>query len=136
MTCEQYADGRGAGPREGSAEQRKLRATASLAAAIGAGIGAAVAHNAGKRCAGRRRDRRIDREHGRQWLRAGRHPAALRMAYASCMTSHGNEVAGAPPHRPRWYHRHGYAPPPPPGDADGRRPPPDDQGPPPPPPEQ
>jgi hypothetical protein len=69
---------------------------------------------------------------------AGYHQAGVQrqydMAYAGCMRSRGNEVAGGPPMRPRrpgWYYRHGYAPPPPPPGS-APPPPPDDNGPPPP----
>ena len=90
------------------------------------------------RCRDWRWSWRARRLHSGRRLEQGGIQRHYDMAYASCMTSHGNEVAGWPPHRPRWYRRHGYAPPPsnaggPPRDMQNG-PPPDDQGPPPPPP--
>jgi hypothetical protein len=132
VTCERYADDVVQG-RVQMANNHQVT-NGVVGGAIGAGIGAAAAHNAGKGALiGGAIGALIGSTAG-----AGYEQGAVQrrydMAYASCMTSRGNEVPGAPPHRPRWYRHHGYAPPPPPGDQGG--PLPDDQGPPPPPPEQ
>ncbi|MBV8799160.1 MAG: glycine zipper family protein [Alphaproteobacteria bacterium] len=134
--CEQYAGDVVQG-RVKDAQNSEVARTA-VGTAVGAGIGAAVAHNAGRGAlVGGALGALVGSTAG-----TGYDQAAIQrrydMAYASCMTSRGNEVPGAAPHRPRWYKRHGYAPPPPPPGADGPPPdeqgPPDDQGPPPPPP--
>jgi hypothetical protein len=110
-----------------------------IGAALGAGIGAAVARSPATGAAiGGGAGALVGSTSGYGWEQGGiqRH---YDMAYASCMTAHGNQVPGAPRHRPRWYRNHGYAPPPPgaggppPGYESGP-PPGDDQGPPPPPP--
>ena len=137
--CEQYAGDVVQG-RVQEAQNSEVARTA-VGTAIGAGIGAAAAHNAGR---GALVGGAIGALVGSQ-AGTGYDQGAIQrrydMAYASCMTSRGNEVAGGPPHRPRWYRRHAPPPPPgaggpppdyqgpPPGDENG--PPPDDQGPPP-----
>jgi hypothetical protein len=138
-TCEQYADDVVQG-RVHAAQNREVARTA-VGGAIGAGIGAAAAHNAGKGAlVGGAIGALIGSQAG-----TGYDQATIQrkydMAYASCMSARGNQVAGGPPmHRPRWYRRHGYAPPPPPGAGgpppDEQGPPPDDQGGPPPPDDQ
>lgn len=131
MACEQYAADVVEG-RVKDAQNREVARTA-VGTAIGAGIGAAAARNAGRGALiGGAIGALVGSQAGTEYDQA----AIQRRydgAYASCMTSRGNHVPGGPPHRPRWYARHGYAPPPPPGDGG---PPPDDQGPPPPPPGQ
>ncbi len=127
--CEQYADDVVQG-RIQAANDRQVT-NGVVGGAIGAGIGAAAAHNAGKGALiGGAIGALIGSTAG-----AGYEQGAVQrrydMAYASCMTSRGNEVPGAPPHRPRWYYKRGL---PPPGAGGPPPPPPDDQGPPPPPP--
>jgi hypothetical protein len=142
--CQQYAEDRVQG-RVQEAQNREVT-NGVIGTAIGAGLGAAVGNTKGA-IVGGTAGALIGSQAG-----AGYHEAGIQrsydMAYASCMTSRGNVVAGGPPmrHRPRWYYRHGYAPPPPgaggpppdeqgpPPDDQGPPPPPDDQGPPPPPP--
>ncbi|HEX3652324.1 MAG TPA: hypothetical protein VHU18_05815 [Rhizomicrobium sp.] len=128
--CEQYADDVVQG-RIQAANNRQVT-NGVVGGALGAGIGAAAAHNAGKGALiGGAIGALIGSTAG-----AGYEQGAVQrrydMAYASCMSSRGNEVPGAPPHRPRWYYKHGV---PPPG-AGGPPPPPEDQGPPPPPPSE
>ena len=148
--CEQYAGDVVQG-RVQEAQNSEVARTA-VGTAIGAGIGAAAAHNAGRGAlVGGAIGALVGSTAG-----TGYDQGAIQhkydMAYASCMSSRGNEVAGGPPHRPRWYYRHGYGPPPPGGGGpppnagpppsdergpppdDQSGPPPDDQGPPPPPP--
>lgn len=133
--CEQYAADVVQG-RVKEAQNTEVARTA-VGTAVGAGIGAAAAHNAGRGAlVGGAIGALVGSTAGTGYDQ-GAIQRRYDMAYASCMTAHGNEVAGGPPHRPRWYYRHGYAPPPPPGAGgpppDEQGPPPDDQGPPPPP---
>jgi len=133
--CEQYAADVVQG-RVKEAQNSEVARTA-VGTAVGAGLGAAVAHNAGRGAlVGGALGALVGSTAGNGYDQ-GAIQRRYDMAYASCMTSRGNEVAGGPPHRPRWYYRHGYAPPPPPGAGgpppDEQGPPPDDQGPPPPP---
>lgn len=137
-TCEHYAAKEVQGHIDAANNHQVINGV--LGAALGAGLGAAVAHNPATGAAiGGGAGALVGSTSGYGWEQGGiqRH---YDMAYASCMSAHGNEAPGAPRHRPRWYRRHGYAPPPPPGAGGPPRemqngpPPPDDQGPPPPPP--
>ena len=139
--CQQFAANQVQGHVQ--AAQNSQVANGVIGAALGAGIGAAVAHSPATGAAiGGGTGALLGSTAGAGYQQAGiqRH---YDMAYAGCMRSHGNEIAGGPPHRPRWYARHGYGPPPPPppgssGPGYDQQPPPppddgDDQGPPPPP---
>ena len=111
-----------------------------IGGAIGAGIGAAAARSAATGAAiGGGIGALLGSTAGAGWEQGGVQQH-YDMAYASCMTSRGNRVPGPPPHRPRWYWRHGYAPPPgygpPPPPPDESGPPPDDRAAPPPPPSE
>jgi hypothetical protein len=135
-TCEQYAAKEVQGHVEQAHNNQLLNGV--IGAALGAGLGAAVARNPGTGAAiGGGAGALVGSTAGAGWEQGGiqRH---YDMAYAGCMTSHGNEVPGWPRHRPRWYRHHGNAPPPPGANGPPRDmqngPPPDDQGPPPPPP--
>jgi hypothetical protein len=143
--CQQYAEDRVQG-RVQEAQNREVT-NGVIGTAIGAGLGAAVGNTKGA-IVGGTAGALIGSQAGAGYDQAGVQ-RRYDMAYASCMTSRGNVVAGGPPrrpHRPGWYYRHGYAPPPPgaggpppdeqgpPPDDQGPPPPPDDQGPPPPPP--
>lgn len=129
MACEQYANDVVQGHVQ--AAQNREVTNGVVGGAIGAGIGAAAAHNAGRGALiGGALGALIGGAAG-----SGYEQGAIQrrydMAYGSCMSSRGNEVAGGPPHRPAWYYKRGLPPPPPPG-AYGPPPPP--EGPPPPPP--
>jgi len=136
--CQQYAEARVQGHVQ-EAQNREVAGTA-LGTAVGAGLGAAAGNTKGAIIGGV-----AGALVGSQASGVGYNQGGIQrqydMAYAGCMTSRGNEVAGGPPHRPRWYRHHGYGPPPapPPGSSgpgyDQPPPPPDDegQGPPPPP---
>ncbi|HEY1962519.1 MAG TPA: hypothetical protein VGG69_08880 [Rhizomicrobium sp.] len=142
--CEQYAANEVQGHIQGA--QNNQVANGVIGGALGAGIGAATAGSAATGAAiGGGIGALLGTASAAGWDQ-GAIQQHYDMAYASCMNAHGNRVPGPPPHRPRWYYRHGYAPPPgygppppppaengpPPSDESG--PPPDDQGPPPPPP--
>ena len=135
--CEQYAANEVQG--HVNAAQNNQVINGVIGAALGAGLGAAVAHSPATGAAiGGGAGALAGSAGGYGWEQGGIQQH-YDMTYAGCMTSRGNEVPGAPRHRPRWYRHHGYAPPPPPGaggppPADQSGPPPDDQGPPPPPP--
>ncbi|HEY4113770.1 MAG TPA: hypothetical protein VGM17_06870 [Rhizomicrobium sp.] len=130
--CQQYAADRV--QRHVEAAQNSEVANGAIGAAVGAGIGAAAAHTAATGAAiGGVAGALLGSSMG-----AGYHQAGVQrqydMAYAGCMKSRGNEIAGGPPrpHRPGWYYRHGLGPPPPPPGS-APPPPPDDSAPPPPP---
>ena len=141
--CQQFAANRVQGHVEGANNHQAVNGV--LGAALGAGIGAAVAHSPATGAAiGAGAGGLLGTAAGAGWDQGAiqRH---YDMAYAGCMSSRGNRVAGGPPmrpNRPGWYARHGYGPPPPPpgyGPGYNQPPPPppndgDDQGPPPPPP--
>jgi hypothetical protein len=135
--CEQYAANEVQGHVNQAHDNQVINGV--LTTALGAGLGAAVAHNPATGAAiGAGAGALVGTASG-YGMEQGGIQQHYDMAYASCMTAHGNEVPGAPRHRPRWYRRHGYAPPPPPGAGGPPRdmqgpPPSDDQGPPPPPP--
>jgi hypothetical protein len=130
MACEQYATDVVQGHVQASQNQQV--ANGVVGGAVGAGVGAAVARNAGT---GALVGGAIGALLGSQ-AGAGYEQGGIQqhydMAYASCMTSRGNQVPGAPPHRPRWYYKRGLPPPPSPGAGGPPPPPPDEQGPPPP----
>ena len=110
IACTQYAENVVQGHVEGA--QSRQVASGAIGTAVGAGIGAAAGNTEGAIIGGLT-GALIGSQAGAGYDQAGIQQH-YDMAYASCMTSRGNEVPGPPPHRPRWYYRHGYAPPPPP----------------------
>jgi hypothetical protein len=138
VACEQYATDVVQGHIQAANNQQATNGL--VGGAVGAGIGAAAAHNAGKGALiGGALGALIGSTAGAGYSQAGVQQH-YDMAYASCMTSRGNERPGGPPHRPRWYYKRGLPPPPPPGAGgpppgdygpDDQGPPPDDQDPPP-----